>query len=1098
MFRLSISVVTVFIFCISISFAQNPQWSQEINVIPPSPNVTSFQKYIDSPISLYTGTPDVSIPIYTVNTPQLTLPISLTYNASGLKVEERASWVGAGFSLNAGGAVSRSTKGLPDELNEVIRRGFFHNASYVLGNGNFDITKIIDCSTNGVPLTTSYGPSTNPDSIAQGAIDLEPDVFHFSAPGGSGKFVFNVNRVPRKTIADDMVIVSHPFENSAQPQGAYTWVIKDAVGIHYTYKHAEYTSSSSGCGSMISAYNPSIENFQSSWYLDHMALNGDTIKFFYENEQLDYDDQYSESRSEKVGGDGSTSVSSCVIQTEVFAKRLSRIETSTGFTVYFDATVNRLDLTGAKRLEKIRVVKDGNPVLIYKFDYSYFGSNTKLKLDEIKQLSNDQLSELNGYRFEYYTLSSFPPLNSKKQDYWGYYNGANNISLIPPYKTYYWHVNRSSTTNRDPSEYYAKEGALKKLIYPTGGYTEFQYELHDYYSINHPATKIYEASATGGTQGNPVVDITNFSVATNCFVTIFNDEASNDFYSFKEFKKWNGYSYVTFSPTTTAGNRLNLPAGNYQLVAQNGNGGTTFIKVEFEQNENVNVKAGGLRIKNLIHVDDISGKKIVKSYAYTLGQTSNSSGVLFNPIIIGGNVTTNISGQLAGEVSQICTPDPPGYFMSLSVFTQAPMTLYHGSHIGYSEVKEYVIEESDLGTTVSDSDKKIGSTIYKFINDNDPFIYSYPYKPQNDLGYKNGKPIATEVYELNGTQLTKINETRNYYNQITLPGETKAFILKNIISRYCFSCDQSDFEFNEYSYKTVWHYLDKTIESNFDDQQSLALTTKLYNYYDTLSPYAHFLTIGSRTINSSNQDIITEIMRQPTNPELITEFKEFTGSLQTKGEKLTYHGKLLSDYFFLDLSTSTYMLKYHYDYQGNRLSKLTVFPETGSAFTKSYLWGHNNAFPVAEVINASPDEIFYTGFEESGTIATVSNPSKIGLRYLDSETFTFSENGFTPVATDNLKMSYWYWTGSQWDFSGEVSYNNQINSPGSRLDEIRVYPSGGQMNTYTYKSGLGVNSVTDVNNTSTYYEYDLFGRLKCIKDDKGNQVTDYLYHYKQN
>ncbi len=246
-------------------FSQDPKWSQEINVIPPSPNVTSFQKYIDSPISLYTGTPDVSIPIYTLSTPQLSLPISLTYNASGLKVEERASWVGAGFSLNAGGAVSRTAKGIPDELNEVIRRGFFHNGSYILSNGNFDMLKMLDCSTNGGrPLTTSYGSYTRPDSVAQGIIDLEPDLFHFSTPGGSGKFVFDINRLPRKSVADDIKIVAHPFQTFAQPQGEYIWVIKDAIGVYYTFKHAEYTSSSSGCGSMLTAYNPSIDNFQSS------------------------------------------------------------------------------------------------------------------------------------------------------------------------------------------------------------------------------------------------------------------------------------------------------------------------------------------------------------------------------------------------------------------------------------------------------------------------------------------------------------------------------------------------------------------------------------------------------------------------------------------------------------------------------------------------------------------------------------------------------------------------------------------------------------------------------------------------------------------
>ncbi len=1106
-------------------FGQDPQWSQEINVIPPSPNVASFQKYIDSPISLYTGTPDVSIPIYTLSTPQLILPINLFYNTSGLKVEERASWVGAGFSLSAGGAVSRTSKGLPDELNEVIRRGYFHNGSYVLANGNFDFQDVLNCSTNGgAPLTTSFGPYTRTDSIAQGAIDLEPDIFHFSTPGGSGKFVFDINRIPRKSIADDMVIVTHPFQASAQPQGAYTWVIKDAVGVYYTFKHSEYTSSSSGCGSMLSAYNPAIDNFQSSWYMDHMSLNGDTIKFFYEDELLVYQDQYSESRSEKVGGTGSTSVSSCVLQTEVNAKRLSRIETSTGIVVYFDATISRADLTGSKRLEKIRVVKDGNPIMIYQFNYDYFGTNTKLKLNGIKQLANDELTELNGHEFEYYTVNSFPPLNSKKQDYWGYYNGENNISLIPPYKSSYWHVNQSSTAKRDPSEYYTKEGALKKIIYPTRGYTEFQYELHDYYSINHPVTKVHEAVASGGTTQTPITTTTNFTVSSACFVTIFKDATSNDFYSFQEFKVWNGSSYITFNPTTTAGNRYNLPVGSYRLIAQSGGGGTKYIKVEFEQPENANIKIGGLRIKNLIHYDDVTGKKIVKSYSYTLGQTTNSSGVMFNPIIIGGNITTNISGVVIG-IS--CYPNQPGSFMNLSVFTQAPLTVFHGSHIGYSEVKEFVIEESKLGTTIVDTDKKVGSTIYKFINDIETFTYVFPYKPQKDMGYKNGKPLTTEVYKLNGTQLSKVKETINYYNEVTLPGETKALLLKSIISKLCFSCNVSDYANNEYSYKTVRHYLDKTIENYFDGQAAIPLTQKIYNFYDTLAPYVHFQTVGTRTTGSSGKDLVSVIDRQSVNPALITEYKEFTSSIQTKGEKVNYFGKLISDYYFLDLNSSTYIWKYHYDYQNNRLSKTTTYPGIGSEYTKSYLWGYNNAQPIAEVILGKTDPGFGTSsigassFEFSGNESwthdsTTYNdiPAKTGSRY-----YRLSEGNITKsLAAGTYKLEYWAKSPvtlsggtitllrtSDADVNGWRLYESKVVAGSSVtltlsgtafIDELRIYPLNAQMTTFTYGTNNSLISSCDQNNFITYYDYDLFGRLKWIKDYKGNIVKAMDYHYK--
>src|SRR5690348_14728300 len=68
-----------------------------------SPNAASLGKYGDIPVSYHTGLPQISIPIYTIESGSLKLPISLSYHASGLKVQEQASWVGAGWALNAGG-----------------------------------------------------------------------------------------------------------------------------------------------------------------------------------------------------------------------------------------------------------------------------------------------------------------------------------------------------------------------------------------------------------------------------------------------------------------------------------------------------------------------------------------------------------------------------------------------------------------------------------------------------------------------------------------------------------------------------------------------------------------------------------------------------------------------------------------------------------------------------------------------------------------------------------------------------------------------------------------------------------------------------------
>ena len=62
----------------------------------PSPTAASLGKFGDIPVSLYTGTPNINIPLYEVRGRVLSLPITLSYQASGIKVDEIPGWVGMG------------------------------------------------------------------------------------------------------------------------------------------------------------------------------------------------------------------------------------------------------------------------------------------------------------------------------------------------------------------------------------------------------------------------------------------------------------------------------------------------------------------------------------------------------------------------------------------------------------------------------------------------------------------------------------------------------------------------------------------------------------------------------------------------------------------------------------------------------------------------------------------------------------------------------------------------------------------------------------------------------------------------------------------
>lgn len=84
------------------------------NILPLSPQAASLARYGEYPVSHATGIPDITIPIYEIKLGDFTLPISISYHASGIKVDDVASTVGLGWTLNAGGAITRQVFGAPD------------------------------------------------------------------------------------------------------------------------------------------------------------------------------------------------------------------------------------------------------------------------------------------------------------------------------------------------------------------------------------------------------------------------------------------------------------------------------------------------------------------------------------------------------------------------------------------------------------------------------------------------------------------------------------------------------------------------------------------------------------------------------------------------------------------------------------------------------------------------------------------------------------------------------------------------------------------------------------------------------------------------
>ena len=99
-------VLTFFTF---LSFAQiGPTNYKEMieDQLLSSPDVSSFVLHKEFDVNLYTGRANISVPVFEITEGNIKIPIQLNYNSSGIKVDEIASSVGLGWSLEAGGNVT--------------------------------------------------------------------------------------------------------------------------------------------------------------------------------------------------------------------------------------------------------------------------------------------------------------------------------------------------------------------------------------------------------------------------------------------------------------------------------------------------------------------------------------------------------------------------------------------------------------------------------------------------------------------------------------------------------------------------------------------------------------------------------------------------------------------------------------------------------------------------------------------------------------------------------------------------------------------------------------------------------------------------------
>lgn len=801
-------------------FAQNsPDAVFKSKIVPPSPEAASLGKYGQYPVTLNNGLVNISLPIYDITAGQLHLPISLSYHAAGVRAYDVSSCVGLGWTLNAGGAITRSILGFPDESTIGMLNNPFPDPT--------DAGETFQCFIGNV--ANSAGQIMGLDSQA--------DLFSYSLNGSGGKFVFK-----------SMPSTGMPWQILTTPAtpvkitGDFTqFTIVDLDGTTYIFGQPER--------SVVQTDMGSLSDGPTAWYVTSIISTNkaDTINFSYTTVSQIVSVQANNSLS--VREDSYSSLVSTVALSQSstvtthYSVNIQQI-TYRGGKVLFEYATDRVDVPNGKRLTDIRIFNNVggqySEMKRFNFSQSYFiatsateisqtdflhvitpgARNNRLRLDSFYEQGYDGATISNPpYQFSYDPGQGFAVYGSTAQDFMGYYNGAiGNLNLLyyglgntnfgPTFSTQFG-------ANRLVNPAYMKAGSLTKITYPTGGYTSFEMEpnqinytkttsvpnsVYYNYQLTSMVPSVYQGYQVSFTL-TPAMTNNNDSIQTQFDVNVINDKQGQPTISTSI-----GVFDVTSQTYATVVNQYGIPVGtavvgitsltteiiqSYYVILLKGHTYTLSYGSGFPNttneihtmvswyaptgsystiNTNETDYTGGLRIKSITNFDGIN-PVTKKGYVYTKWYYNSN---LFNgdiPMLLDKFKSSCIRmwSPGSGVAYQRITYDAYGENVTFQIASSASLTA------SYEEVEEYDLDQSG---------NSLGKTVYTFNKRVDYISRLWP-AFRSDEEWKRGQVSDVRVYRSSpiSGQYILVKETSNIYN------DSLSYSSKNFVSRLSNSVD---------------------------------------------------------------------------------------------------------------------------------------------------------------------------------------------------------------------------------------------------------------------------------------------------------------------
>jgi len=1011
------------LFCLLIQ-AQIPKIPTNLQ----SPNTASLGLYGEVPVSLFTGIPGISIPLFNAPDKYNGFSIGLSYHGGGVRPDQHPGWVGTNWTLMAGGCITRVEKGGCDEMVNDYYVGYYSNNNTLNDN---DLTK---------NNYLNY--------------DTEPDEFTFSFGNYSGKFYFDrnknlvvkCNKLIKATLISGSFTVPDVLKKGRPTSWVYTFKgfrIKTEDGTEYIF---------GGDQGKIEFNMEFWRQLTNQWYAIawHLAQikypNGKTIDFNYErgpminqmyisksNETYNlYEKNTNGGASETLKCSGAnesgtgedkyegylispiylTSISSSDFRIEfqsgysyelrvsnsIYLTRLNNLITSYG-TAGCSSQCNFLPYLGDSNIgSTTSLIQTGlcwkvlNCITIYnnsqlikrynlKYDYSNItsGSDPQYYANERLFLMSVVQNDSGKYNFDYYNKQLLPPYLAQKTDHWGFYN---NKPAQYSRNDYF--------SSREPDSTAVKYGALKTITYPTGGTSQFIFEANQYSS----QTKL---------------------------------------------NRWEGLDNYS-------SNRI----------------------------------AGGLRIKKIINTPAFGETPTVKEYFYTKNyfpfQTNGvSSGIL------GGQIQYFFDNRAANSDRNLGFGSTVGSYLYSCFTTQSVLpvcTNSLGNHIGYSEVVEKLSDNSYTRYKFSNFDT--GNLDEKC---NASIETESPYQAYNSKEQERGNLLSKQMYDSNNViKLTMLNKYQKsdlgYINSIN--GNSK---LQQCLGELTGTYYTEATSYKIYTYsmllgnkKEISYYntdsLVKETKFRFDSNYPIVVNqvekdsrgdsiTTVYTYPFHIN--GNYLAVAPLTNVGNGSRLISEDLQYTFRGMYSANLFNLPIEISTYknknviDSKFICYGKHGNDY----LPDSVYILEKakplpafnrynvptmpHYVIDGNYEkspsykykydSKSNITQMTGKdGLIISFLWGYNYQYPIAEIKNATNDQVKNALGDDPETIASSAMPDM------------------------------------------------------SKINGLRTALPNALVTTYTYKPMVGMTSKTDPKGIISRYVYDSSNRLSLVRDNFMNIV----------